>query len=159
MKIKVKKLNENAIIPQYQSILASGFDFHAVEDLVIPKGETRLVKTGLSFEVPEGYEMQIRPRSGTSLKTKLRICNSPGTIDADYRGEVCIIMENTAKDECKQIIEGKVCYSGDITIEKGDRIAQGVICPVIQVELIEESELTDTQRGIGGFGSTYGEVV
>ena len=138
--IAVKRLSTQAILPQYQSSGASGFDFHASENVTLEPGETKLVPTGLAFEIPIGQELQVRPRSGLSLKTKLRIPNSPGTVDADYRGEVKIIMENT----------------GDTThfIQVGDRVAQGVICPVIQVQLGEVQELSDTARGEGGFGST-----
>jgi len=138
--IAVKRLSAQAVLPQYQSSGASGFDFHASENVTLEPGETKLVPTGLAFEVPRGQELQVRPRSGLSLKTKLRIPNSPGTVDADYRGEVKIIMENT----------------GDAAhfIQVGDRIAQGVICPVIQVQLEEVQELSNTARGEGGFGST-----
>ena len=138
--IAVKRLSAQAVLPQYQSSGASGFDFHASENVTLEPGETKLVPTGLAFEVPRGQELQVRPRSGLSLKTKLRIPNSPGTVDADYRGEVKIIMENT----------------GDAAhfIQVGDRIAQGVICPVIQVQLGEVQELSNTARGEGGFGST-----
>jgi dUTP pyrophosphatase len=138
--IAVKRLSAQAVLPQYQSFGASGFDFHASENVTLEPGETKLVPTGLAFEVPRGQELQVRPRSGLSLKTKLRIPNSPGTVDADYRGEVKIIMENT----------------GDTAhfIQVGDRIAQGVICPVIQVQLEEVQELSNTARGEGGFGST-----
>jgi dUTP pyrophosphatase len=90
--------------------------------------------------VPAGYELQVRPRSGTSLKTGLRVANAPGTVDSDYRGEVCVIMTNT----------GDQMYY----INKGDRIAQGVICPVFQVEFEETDTLDDTSRGSNGFGST-----
>ena len=139
MKVKIKKLREKAVIPKYQTNGASGFDLCNTCTVDIDPQETVLLQTGLSFERPEGYEMQIRPRSGLSFKTKLRVCNSPGTIDADYRGEVCIIMENTGE------------YTE--TIKCGDRIAQGVICPIVQVEF-DETELNETERGSGGLGST-----
>lgn len=141
MQVKVKKLHQDAIIPKYQTEGASGFDLHALESVVLYANETKLVKTGLSFSVPKNYELQVRPRSGTSLKTPLRVANSPGTVDADYRGEVCIIMHNTAERDF-------------FIIGKGDRIAQGVIVPVIQAELIEVEELDETERGEGAFGST-----
>lgn len=143
MKIKIKKLHEDAIMPQYQTSGASGFDLHAIEELRFEPGETKLVKTGLSFEIPQGFELQIRPRSGTSLKTTLRIANAPGTIDFDYRGEVCIIMQNISPN----------LFQGPI-VEKGQRIAQGVICPVVQAEFEVAEELSETVRGNGGFGST-----
>lgn len=141
MQVKIKKLNNNAIIPKYQTQGASGFDFHAVEDVMLYPGVTLLVKTGLAFKLPKGYELQVRPRSGLSLKTPLRIANSPGTIDEDFVGEVCVIMENLS-----DISEYK--------INKGDRIAQGVICPVVQAQLEVVEELEETARGSGAFGST-----
>ena len=142
LRVKIKKLSENAIIPQYQTNGAAGFDFHAIEDMEIDPRKTVLVKTGLSMEIPEGYELQVRPRSGMSLKTKMRVANSPGTIDSDYRGEICIIMENIG-------LLGSLPFQ----IKKGDRIAQGVLCPVYQAVFIED-ELNETERGEGGFGST-----
>ena len=142
MRIKIKKLSQDAVIPQYQTTGAAGFDFHAIEDMEIDPRRTVLVKTGLSMEIPEGYELQVRPRSGMSLKTKMRVANSPGTIDSDYRGEICIIMENMG-----------MLGSLPFLIKKGDRIAQGVICPVVRGIFIED-ELSDTERGEGGFGST-----
>lgn len=147
MKINVKKLHQDAIIPKYQTSGASGFDLHALTDVYIPRGETLVIKTGLSFSIPKGYELQIRPRSGTSLKTTLRIANSPGTIDADYRGEVGIICDNIEQFD-RGVNEGSIYF------KKGDRIAQGVIVPIVQAELIEVNELDETQRGQGAFGST-----
>ena len=142
LRVKIKKLSQDSIIPSYQTPGSSGFDFHAIEDMEINPRQTVLVKTGLSMEIPEGYELQVRPRSGMSLKTKIRVANSPGTIDSDYRGEICIIMENIG-----------MLAAFPYQIKKGDRIAQGVICPVYQATFIED-ELSDTERGEGGFGST-----
>lgn len=139
MKVKIKKLAGTAITPEYQTEGASGFDLHSVEDVILDRGTTDTVSIGLAFEIPEGYEMQIRPRSGLSLKTGLRVANAPGTIDSDYRGEVKVIMHN-ASNRAEQIAIG-------------DRIAQGVIVPVIKVEF-EEGELDETERAEGGFGST-----
>jgi dUTP pyrophosphatase len=82
LRVKIKKLNENVILPEYQTNGSAGFDFHAIEDMEIDPRRTVLVKTGLSMEIPEGYELQVRPRSGMSLKTKMRVANSPGTIDS-----------------------------------------------------------------------------
>lgn len=141
MKVKIKKTHPNAKIPVYQSRGASGFDFHALEDVILLPGDTKLIKTGLSFEIPEGYELQVRPRSGMSLKTKMRVSNSPGTVDADYRGEVCIIADHITGD-------------GIIHIKKGDRVAQGVICPIIQAQFEVVDILDETSRGSGAFGST-----
>lgn len=140
-KVKIKRLHPDAIIPKYATPGSAGFDLVAVEDVIIGTRETKLVRTGLAFEIPEGYEMQIRPRSGLSLKTPLRIANSPGTIDADFRGEVGVIAWNSDRDET-------------IRIQKGDRIAQGVIAPVVRAQFEVVDELSDTERGSGGFGST-----
>lgn len=141
IRITVKKIDESANIPKYAHKGDSGFDLASTEQVTIIPGETKLISTGLSFQIPEGYEMQIRPRSGMSAKTKLRICNSPGTIDSNYTGEVKIIAENTGHRP--------------IFIEKGDRIAQGVICPVYEAVFVEK-ELKDTVRGTNGFGSSKG---
>ena len=152
MKVQIKKLHPDAVIPKYQTKGASGFDLHALEDITISPGDTKLVKTGLSVAIEEGFELQVRPRSGMSLKTYMRVANAPGTVDSDYRGEVCIIMTNTATIE--RLVDKKDGYSKHCDIKKGDRIAQGVICPVAQAELEEVSELDETVRGSAGFGST-----
>lgn len=143
--IKVKKLDhfdDNFPLPQYETKLAAGADLRASleEELVIKPGERVLVPTGLAFEIQDGFEVQIRPRSGLSLKTGLLVVNSPGTIDADYRGEVKIILGNFGKN-----IE---------VIKHGDRIAQMVLCPIIQAQFEEVKALSTTDRGEGGFGST-----
>ena len=140
MKLKIKKLNENAIIPAYQSELAAGFDLHSVEDYVLKKGERKLIKTGLAFEIEPGFEVQIRPRSGLAFKHGITVLNTPGTIDADYRGEIMVLLINLGEE--------------DFEIKKGERIAQAVIAPVVQAEFVETYELSDTKRGKGGFGST-----
>ncbi len=127
-------------IPFYATSGAAGFDIKANENVTWQPFETKLVKTGLAFEIPEGYEIQIRPRSGNSLKTPLRITNAPGTIDSDYRGKVGIIVQNVSNE----------LYS----IEKGFRIAQGVLASVVQAEFRLVSEFSETERGDGGFGST-----
>jgi len=119
-KIEITKVDERAVVPNYQSSGAAGFDFHATNSVLIMPGETQLVETGLAFAIPEGLELQVRPRSGISAKTGIRVANSPGTIDSDYRGEVKIILTNT----------GNLPY----TVTVGDRVAQGVICPVYQAE-------------------------
>lgn len=145
MNVKIKKLHPDAVIPKYQTSGSAGFDLHALEDVDVYPGDTVIVKTGLSFQIPQGYEMQIRPRSGVSYKTKIRISNSPGTIDSDYIGEVGILVDN-------------INFIGDKRvphpIKKGERIAQGVICPVIQVKFEEVEKLSQTERGSGGFGHT-----
>ena len=144
MIINVKKLAEDAIIPEYQTAGAAGFDFHALEEIYIYPGDISLVKTGLAFEIPEGYELQVIPRSGVSLKTKLRVANSPGCIDSDYRGEVCVIMENISKHDSRI----------PIIIKKHERIAQGKIVPIVRADFKQVSALSVTKRGEGGFGST-----
>ena len=159
MKILIKKLHEDAMIPKYQTPGASGFDFHALEDVTIQPGETVLVRTGLAFDVGYGYELQVRPRSGLSLKTTLRVANSPGSVDSDFRGEVCVIITNTSDDfSHKSNSDGNLLLSvnGAYNIKKGDRIAQGVIAPVVQADIEVVDYLNDTSRGSGGFGSTGG---
>lgn len=138
--VKVLKLNEDAALPEYKTIGSSGFDLRSTEEWLLAPGETHIFKTGLAFEVPLGYEVQIRPRSGLSAKTKIRVPNAPGTIDSDYRGEVGVILENIGKEP--------------VIINKGDRIAQGVIQRVEKANFIVVKNLSDTERGDGGYGST-----
>lgn len=142
MIIKFKKLHEDAIIPKYQTKGSAGFDFHSIEDVELFRG-TVLVKTGLSIEIPEGYELQIRSRSGLAFKENIIVLNSPGTIDSDYRGEIGIILNRTIDGTKKSF-----------SIKKGDRIAQGVICKIEQPSIEVVEKLSETERGIGGFGST-----
>ncbi|MBM7592213.1 dUTP diphosphatase [Brevibacillus fulvus] len=163
--VKVKKLHPDAVIPQYAKPGDAGFDLVAIEDVIIAPGETVKVPTGLAFAIPEGYELQVRPRSGISAKTKLRVSNAPGTIDSSYRGEVCVLIDNVAPIPyrhltCVRRIDGAV-HSVDIKrpegsyiIRKGDRIAQGVICEVPVAQFEEVDGLDETERGIGGFGSS-----
>lgn len=177
MKIFLKKPEANVQIPQYVAKGDAGMDLRAIEDIIIPPGETVIIKTGLYMAIPEGYEVQIRPRSGTSFKTRLRIANSPGTIDAGYRGEFGIIVTNTSKDYFWDE-DGKImkipdthllnvngCVEnpsdpleskdGYYIIKKGDRIAQMVLCKFDQVEfeIVDDVSEIGTSRG-GGFGST-----
>lgn len=141
MKLRFKKLNPDAVTPSKGSPMASGFDLYASEMTYLAPGETKLVKTGIAFELEEGYEIQVRPRSGLSLKTPLRIPNAPGTVDADYTGECMVIMHNSG--------------TGTICISKNDRIAQAILCPVLQPELEEiTDEIKETKRGTKGFGSS-----
>lgn len=141
MYINVKRLNDFAVVPVYQTEGAAGFDLHATEDIIImPKDTGVLVGTGLAFELPFGTELQIRPRSGMSTKTTIRVANSPGTIDCDFRGEVKIILDNL----------GDFSYH----ISKGDRIAQGVLVPYLKGDFRLSNELSETKRGEKGFGST-----
>ena len=142
--LRIKKLDHyQGALPQYESPLASGFDVRAQlggEALTIKVGERVLVPTGLSFEIPQGFEIQARPRSGLAIKKGIGLVNSPGTIDADYRGEVKIILINHGE--------------ADFVIADQDRIAQLVYVPVVQAEFLLVEELSETQRGAGGFGST-----
>lgn len=141
--VKVQKReNFKGDLPKYESIFASGFDVRAqlAEPLTLRPGERAMVPTGLSFEIPPGFEIQARPRSGLAAKKGISLVNTPGTIDADYRGEVKIILINLGQE--------------DFVIADQERIAQLVICPVFQADFVEVSSLTETQRGAGGFGST-----
>ncbi|MFN7065467.1 MAG: dUTP diphosphatase [Aquificaceae bacterium] len=142
MRIKVKRFPHAIGLPFYATEQSSGMDlFAAVERPVLLKPmERALVPTGIAVEIPPGFEAQIRPRSGLALRHGITLLNTPGTIDADYRGEIKVILINLGK--------------GDFVINRGDRIAQMVICPVIRVELEEVEDLLATERGKGGFGST-----
>jgi dUTP pyrophosphatase len=147
MRIKIKKLHPYAVVPRYITPGASGFDLVAVEDVRLNPGETKLVKTGLSMDVGPGYELQIRPRSGLSLKTKFRVANSPGTVDSDFRGEIQVVAHHAG---CSCAPDS----TGPIEIKMGDRIAQGIIQAVEQATFEIVDELDDTNRGHGAFGST-----
>ena len=141
--VKVMKLaNFKGELPSYQTPLASGVDVRAQldEHLTLYPGERVLVPTGLSFEIPSGYEIQARPRSGWAIKQGITLLNTPGTIDADYRGEVKIILANMGREP--------------VEIKDQDRIAQLVLCPVVQAELVVCDGLNESARGAGGFGST-----
>src|SRR5690606_962084 len=147
VEVKVKTLShfdESFELPFYATEGAAGADVRASipekKSLTIRPGERVLIPTGLSMEIPFGYEVQVRPRSGLSLKSPLMIVNAPGTIDCDYRGEVCIIVGNFG--------------TTDYVVEHGLRIAQLVIAPVLQAKYSVTTTLGDTQRGAGGFGST-----
>lgn len=143
VKVQIKKWSHfKGELPAYQSLGASGFDVRAQleQPMTLKPGERNLVPTGLSFEVPLGFEIQARPRSGLALKQGLSLVNTPGTIDADYRGEVKIIVINLGSE--------------NIVINDQDRIAQLVIAPVYQAEFELVNELGSTERGAGGFGST-----
>jgi dUTP pyrophosphatase len=141
--IKVKIINRSKhALPAYATALAAGMDLRANLDapLVLHSLERILVPTGLFIELPAGYEAQVRPRSGLAAKHGLTVLNSPGTIDADYRGEIKVILVNVSKE--------------DFTISDGERVAQLVIAKHEQAEWIEVEELQDSERGAGGFGST-----
>ena len=143
MIIKIKRLNGNNLeLPHYETKQSAGMDLRAFidENIVIKPGERKLIKTGLSIELPVNYEAQVRSRSGLAIKNGVAVLNSPGTIDADYRGEIGVILINLGEVE--------------FVVEKGMRIAQMVISPIIQAELIEVNDLAESERGKGGFGST-----
>lgn len=138
----LKRENFKGDIPRYESAHASGFDVRAQLEtsIVLKPGERALIPTGLSFEIPVGFEIQARPRSGLAIKKGISLVNTPGTIDADYRGEVKIIIINLGQEP--------------VEIADQERIAQLVICPVYQAQFETVETLTDTSRGGGGFGST-----
>lgn len=144
MKVKIKRLPhaEGLPLPKYATAGSVGMDLLAAiyEPLVIKPMERCLVPTGIAIELPEGYEAQVRPRSGLALKHGITLLNTPGTIDWDYRGEIKVVLINLGQE--------------DFTINRGDRIAQLVVCPVVKVEWEEVEELNQTQRSDGGFGST-----
>ena len=140
MKLKIKKLYDQAILPSYAHEGDAGMDLFSAHDYVLAPGDRTLVETGISVEVPEGYELQIRPRSGLALKHGLSIVNSPGTIDSGYRGQVGVILIN----------HGQEVYE----VRTGDKIAQGVMSKIERVVIEEVEQLSDTSRGTGGFGST-----
>ncbi len=142
--VRVKRLPHGVglPLPRYATALSAGADLLAAvgERVVLAPGERVAVPTGLVLEIPPGYEGQVRPRSGLALRRGLTVANAPGTIDADYRGEVKVLLINLGREP--------------VTITRGDRIAQLVIAPVVRVRLEEVEELADTGRGSGGFGST-----
>lgn len=140
MEIKLKVLHPDAVIPKYQTSGAAGFDMCSVIEAVIKPKEWALIKTGIALEIPHGFEVQIRPRSGLALKYGISVLNSPGTIDSDYRGEIGVVLINHSNQEFK--------------VEIGDRIAQGVIAQVIQANFALVEDLLQTSRGQKGFGSS-----
>lgn len=140
MTLKFKRIHPDAVLPAYAHPSDAGMDVRSVDELVIPPGKRALVHTGLVMLLPPLYEAQVRPRSGLALKSGVTVLNTPGTIDAGYRGEVGVILINLGE--------------APFAVHKGDKIAQLVIAPVTQ-PIVEETELVDeTDRGAGGFGST-----
>lgn len=141
--VKVRRVRASGLpLPAYQTAHAAGMDLLAdlAEDVVLAPMDRRLIPTGLAMELPEGFEAQIRPRSGLALKQGVTCLNSPGTIDADYRGEVQVLVVNLSKEP--------------VVLKKGDRIAQLVVSPVVQATWVEVEALGESGRGAGGFGST-----
>lgn len=141
-RVLIKKLRPDAIVPAYQTANAAGFDLCAAidEPITIAPGKRVAISTGLAMAIPDGYEGQVRPRSGLARDHGITCVNAPGTVDSDFRGTVSVLLINHGEDA--------------VTIKPGHRIAQLVIAPVVQAELVETDELTDTARGSGGFGST-----
>ncbi|MGD2174467.1 MAG: dUTP diphosphatase [Candidatus Brocadiaceae bacterium] len=142
MAVRRKEGCEDLPLPRYMSAGASGMDLHAAVDgeLVIPPGQVKLVPTGIHIAVPPGYEAQVRPRSGLALRNHVTVLNAPGTVDSDYRNEVGVILANLGAEP--------------FTVTRGMRIAQMVICRVSRAEVVEVQELDETERNLGGFGST-----
>ncbi len=140
MKIKIQKIHPNALIPKYQTEGSSGFDLHAVEEVMIKPHSVGLVKIGICLSLEVGYELQVRTRSGLALNHQVMVLNSPGTVDNDYRGEIKVILANLSDKDFK--------------VQVGDRIAQGVVQKTYKAEFIECERLDETSRGRGGFGST-----
>ena len=140
IKVKIKKIKDNAIIPKYSHEGDAGVDLYSTEDYVLKAGDRVLVSTGIKIAVPEGYEAQIRPKSGLAINHGISVVNTPGTVDSCYRGEVKIITINLGKEDFK--------------IEKGKKIAQMIFNKIEEAEFEEVEELENTTRGDGGFGST-----
>jgi len=140
MTLSFKRIHPDAVLPAYAHPSDAGMDIRSVKELVVPAGGRALVPTGLIVNLPMGYEAQVRPRSGLAFKFGVTVLNTPGTIDAGYRGEIGVILANFGAD--------------DFEVKVGDRIAQLVIAPVTQPTIVEAQETDVTDRGAGGFGST-----
>ena len=140
--ILIKRLSKDVALPKYETEGSSGLDLAANTDkqIKILPGKSEIISTGLAVAIPKNFEIQIRPRSGLAAKSQISVLNTPGTIDADYRGELKVILIN---------LSDKI-----FVVEKGLRIAQMVLCPVVKATLKEVTELENTERGSGGFGST-----
>ena len=140
--ILLKRLSKDIILPKYETSGSSGLDLSAniKTPVKIEPGKTTIIPTGISVSIPKNFEIQIRPRSGLAAKNQITVLNTPGTIDADYRGEIKVILINLSKET--------------FVVENGARIAQMVVCPVIKAKLKEVDSLENTSRGSGGFGST-----
>src|SRR5690625_682049 len=165
IRVGFKRLTNSAVIPSKAHASDSGFDLAASEDVIVEPGETAVVPTGIAVELPAGYEAQVRPRSGVTAKTKLRV--QLGTIDNGYNGEIGVIVDNIMIqpydlfdsfpyliDGERDFVEGETIVVGAYIIRKGDRIAQLVVQPIPDVEAIEVFDVEETERGEGGFGSS-----
>jgi len=135
-------LKDGALLPEYQTSGSAGADLHAylAEPVTLNPMERKLIPTGLCVELPAGYELQVRPRSGLALKYGITVLNTPGTVDSDYRGELCVLLINLGSEP--------------FTVRHGDRIAQAVVAPVVQVSFVQTDALSKTGRGTDGYGST-----
>lgn len=173
VKVAIELIREEgtSFVPAYQHKTDAGMDIYASEDVTLAPGETALVHTGMKVAIPEDYEIQVRPRSGLSLNTPLRVCNAPGTIDSGYRDEICVIMQNTSerfftdgagvvkvmpdREANHYTVDSNGNHKGWYDIKKGDRIAQIVLHKVPRIEWmpVEDVSVIDGDRG-GGFGST-----
>ena len=144
--VQVKRLphGEGLDLPAYATTGSAGMDVVSAEDVTLKPGARHAVATGLAMAIPQGFEIQVRPRSGLAFKHGISVPNAPGTIDSDYRGELKVLLINHGAD--------------DFVIARGDRVAQLVLAPVVQAEWAEVAELDDTERGAGGFGSTGGHA-
>jgi dUTP pyrophosphatase len=140
VRIRIRRIRDGAVAPHYEHDGDAGMDLYSAEDCTLKPGERRLVPTGFRVEVPKGYEMQIRPKSGLALKRGITVLNTPGTVDSGYRGEVGVILFNAS--------------DGDFEVRTGEKVAQAVITRVETAELEEVEDLSETGRGEGGFGST-----
>ena len=140
MTLRFKRIHPDAVLPAYAHPSDAGMDLKSVADVVIPRGGRALVPTGLVVLLPPGYEAQVRPRSGLALKHGVTVLNSPGTVDSGYRGEIGVILANFG--------------AADFAVKTGDKIAQLVIAPVTQPQVEETDVVDETDRGVGGFGST-----
>ena len=138
--VRIEKLDSHAIIPTYAHSDDACCDLYIVEDYTIRKGQRRLLRTGIAVEIPTGYEIQIRPRSGLAFKHGLTLVNAPGTIDAQYRNEIMLLIINLGRSP--------------VSLRRGDRVAQMCIKPVYKMEFEEVDKLSDSDRGLGGWGST-----
>ncbi len=142
MNCELKVISESGILPEYKTSGAAGADVCAFveEPVVLDPGKRALIPTGLFFEIPDGFEIQVRPRSGLAFKNGVTVLNTPGTIDSDYRGELKVILINLGEEK--------------FVVNNGERIAQIVVAPVTQGVFVRAETISETQRGVGGFGST-----
>ena len=140
--VLIKRLSKNIELPKYETNGSSGMDLSAniEKQIKLEPGKTSIIPTGISVSIPKNFEIQIRPRSGLAAKSQISVLNSPGTIDADYRGELKVILINLGNKT--------------FVVERGTRIAQMVLCPIVKAKFKEVDNLDDTDRGDGGFGST-----